>query len=140
MKDKKYISLNYLLRYVPQDLCLFQDRLILALPWIRRLMEYIPSITRIPARSGWIFSFVFSSAVIAPAPIPNRNESTSPKIQTTPCTAGSRSAAAVHTTAEIAAPVTMLPSTVRSGVFNVRNDKNTPQSQYGIDQSQFQGF
>ena len=30
LKDKKYISLNYLLRYVPQDLCLFQDRLILA--------------------------------------------------------------------------------------------------------------
>ena len=44
------------------------------------------------------------------------------------CICGLISAAAVHITADIAAPVTMLPSTVRSGVLSVLNDKNTPRA------------
>ena len=65
---------------------------------------------------------------MAPAPIPNTKAKINPRIHIRVCAVGSIPEAAVHITAETAAPVTILPSTVKSGVLSVRNDKNTPKA------------
>ena len=74
------------------------------------LMEYKPVIVKIPAKMGWTFNFVCKIAVTIPAKIP---------APTAPTKAKTGCPVAVIITAA-AAPSVKLPSTVKSGMSNMR--------------------
>ena len=83
----------------------------LALPMMRRLMEYNAICVRMPASRGLMFAHTCSPPVMMPASTPTTNDDSTAHAGLTPATI---------ITALIAAPVVNEPSTVRSGKSSTR--------------------
>ena len=94
-----------------------RNKEIFAFPIICKFTEYKAIIVKIPASNAGIFNFVCIHPVTAPATIPPIPAITTVSQGFTPM---------VINTAEIAAPIGKLPSTVKSATSKILNVINTP--------------